>query len=39
MADNLTIMVGTVGQGIIRSGDNGETWRREIAFKHTPHRI
>jgi photosystem II stability/assembly factor-like uncharacterized protein len=28
MADNLTILVGTVGQGIIRSGDNGENWRR-----------
>ena len=28
MADNLTIMVGTVGQGIIRSEDNGENWRR-----------
>lgn len=28
MASNLTILVGTVGQGIIRSTDNGESWRR-----------
>ena len=28
MADNISILVGTVGQGIIRSGDNGENWGR-----------
>lgn len=28
MPENLTILVGTVGQGIIRSGDNGESWQR-----------
>ncbi len=28
MADNISILVGTVGQGIIRSGDSGETWGR-----------
>ena len=28
MAGNMTILVGTVGQGILRSGDAGETWAR-----------
>ena len=28
MADQMTILVGTVGQGIMRSTDEGETWRR-----------
>ena len=28
MAANLTILVGTVGQGVIRSADNGENWQR-----------
>ena len=28
MADKMTILVGTVGQGIMRSGDSGETWQR-----------
>ena len=28
MADKMTILVGTVGQGIMRSTDSGETWRR-----------
>ena len=28
MADNQIIMVGTVGQGIMRSADGGENWQR-----------
>ena len=28
MADSMTILVGTVGQGIIRSEDGGENWQR-----------
>ena len=28
MASDMTIMVGTVGQGIMRSPDGGDTWRR-----------
>ena len=28
MSNNITILVGTVGQGIMRSTDSGETWRR-----------
>ena len=28
MADRMTILVGTVGQGIIRSEDGGESWQR-----------
>ena len=28
MANETTILVGTVGQGIMRSADTGETWRR-----------
>ncbi|SVE01178.1 uncharacterized protein METZ01_LOCUS454032, partial [marine metagenome] len=28
MANGLTILVGTAGQGIMRSGDGGETWQR-----------
>ena len=28
MADKMTILVGTVGQGIIRSADGGENWQR-----------
>ena len=28
IARNMTILVGTVGQGIMRSADSGETWRR-----------
>ena len=28
MANELTILVGTAGQGIMRSGDNGESWQR-----------
>ena len=28
MADKMTILVGTVGQGILRSADSGETWQR-----------
>ena len=28
MAGQMTIMVGTVGQGILRSADGGETWQR-----------
>ena len=28
MANDMTIMVGTVGQGIMRSEDSGESWRR-----------
>ena len=28
MADKMTILVGTVGQGIMRSADSGETWQR-----------
>ena len=28
MATDMTILVGTVGQGIMRSGDCGESWRR-----------
>lgn len=28
MAEKMTILVGTVGQGIMRSADGGETWRR-----------
>ncbi|MBM3941334.1 MAG: hypothetical protein FJ316_00110 [SAR202 cluster bacterium] len=28
MAENLNILVGTVGQGIIRSRDDGKTWQR-----------
>ena len=28
MADKMTVLVGTVGQGIIRSADGGETWQR-----------
>ena len=28
MATDMTILVGTVGQGIMRSGDGGESWRR-----------
>ena len=28
MADKMTILVGTVGQGIIRSGDGGYSWQR-----------
>ena len=28
MADRMTILVGTVGQGIIRSEDGGENWQR-----------
>jgi photosystem II stability/assembly factor-like uncharacterized protein len=28
MAKDMTILVGTVGQGIMLSGDNGENWRR-----------
>ena len=28
MPNKMTILVGTVGQGIMRSGDGGETWQR-----------
>ena len=28
MANDMTIMVGTVGQGIMRSPDGGDSWRR-----------
>lgn len=28
MADRIVILVGTVGQGIMRSADSGETWQR-----------
>lgn len=28
MANEMTILVGTVGQGVMRSADAGETWRR-----------
>ncbi|MCH8308918.1 MAG: hypothetical protein IIB17_00300 [Chloroflexi bacterium] len=28
MANDMIVMVGTVGQGIMRSADAGETWRR-----------
>ena len=28
MADNKTVLVGTVGQGVMRSGDGGENWQR-----------
>ena len=28
MADNTTILVGTVGEGVMRSADNGNTWKR-----------
>ena len=28
MAEPKTILVGTVGQGIMRSGDGGESWQR-----------
>jgi len=28
MADEFTILVGTAGQGIMRSGDSGESWQR-----------
>ena len=28
MPDNMTILVGTVGQGVMRSADGGDTWRR-----------
>ncbi len=28
MASKMTILVGTVGQGILRSADSGETWQR-----------
>ena len=28
MTDNMSILVGTVGQGIMRSNDGGETWQR-----------
>ncbi len=28
MADNMTILVGTSGQGVLRSADGGDTWRR-----------
>jgi len=28
MASEMTILVGTVGQGVMRSADGGETWRR-----------
>jgi photosystem II stability/assembly factor-like uncharacterized protein len=28
MADKLTLLVGTVGQGVMRSGDDGESWQR-----------
>ena len=28
MADGVNILVGTVGQGVMRSPDGGETWQR-----------
>lgn len=28
MPDKMTVLVGTVGQGIMRSGDGGDTWQR-----------
>ena len=28
MADNFTILVGTIGQGMNVSGDSGETWTK-----------
>ena len=28
MANDMTIMVGTVGQGIMLSADGGDSWRR-----------
>ena len=28
MPNKMTILVGTVGQGIMRSADGGETWQR-----------
>jgi len=28
MADNMTILVGTSGQGVLRSADGGDNWRR-----------
>ncbi|MQF67837.1 hypothetical protein FIM07_05305, partial [SAR202 cluster bacterium AD-802-F09_MRT_200m] len=28
MADNMTILVGTSGQGVLRSPDGGDSWRR-----------
>ncbi len=28
MTDNMTILVGTVGQGVMRSADGGENWGR-----------
>ena len=28
LADEMTVLVGTVGQGIMRSPDGGETWQR-----------
>ena len=28
MTENMTILVGTVGQGVLRSADGGETWGR-----------
>ena len=28
MAENMTILVGTSGQGVLRSADGGDTWRR-----------
>ena len=28
MSRNMTILVGTVGQGVMRSEDSGDSWRR-----------
>ena len=28
MGEGINILVGTVGQGVMRSADGGETWRR-----------
>ena len=36
MPDNMTILVGTVGQGVMRSADSGETWRR-VGIDHGLH--
>ncbi|MCH7606174.1 MAG: hypothetical protein IH962_03370 [Chloroflexi bacterium] len=33
MTDVKTILVGTVGQGVLRSADGGETWRRVGVFQ------
>ena len=37
MTDVKTILVGTIGQGVLRSADGGETWGRiGIGAVHNP---